>query len=556
MTVNGAFVDVRDIVGASTRPSLLGRAIYDIGNERWSDAVRSLEAARALQGAVRDKFRAWDARADLIERISVAQGVFRLTDRDRISKILGLQSPARAVPIIRRATDFDTQASDPHAEALLDILRLHQDKLATYTRALLLTARLAQRSEGPDTLFTAAGDEFDAFTEADGRSADRLRVQLAGEPWRANVADDGTLRLTMTGPDPINLARYSDCARLALALSHETELLLNDVRSDLQREFLPNTAAAPMPTPFVLDLRAPSTDNRTDLVRIPVDLGHSGVDNVVRVAALQCGVPDDWFVEDESSYSFDTSRVELLTEVVRASIRDAASSGAAAVVFPEIFIPARAVEEVRRLSEETGILVIGGVEMHRSPFGVVNRVLVIAPSGKSYEQRKQRPSVYEVRRNDFASDGQVRVVRASPIGTFAVSICSDYLEHDYLNVLQEGPHVPLLVVCSRNHHPDIYRFMAASDAYRQYAFVLVCNGFPDTEQSGASGRGTLVAGPIRDSPFVEPTEVRSVGTLPWPSPHDAPSLAVFDLNLAAIASRNLERQAHGFMRPPNFTRRR
>ena len=557
MTVNAVFVDVREIVGASKLPSPLGQAAraYEAGD--WEKADKPLRVVRELLSIGKHKLVTWERRQSLSELIAESIETFGQVDRDRIRALLGLNlERTRGVPLALRPTDYDPCLTAPHAEDMRRTLSRHIESLDAISGLALnlgISCQLGTYSvhNTKNQLFERPDQENDRHQLK--RSLDVVQSILAADDWRGTPVPNSR-RVELPDHGEFDLDKQADRRELTTIVGQRMTRTGNDVRSDLQLHFSPNTARPPMPAPFVIDLIPPVMEDELNLIVDRVDGGGGHASGSIRVAALRCGIAEDWYEADNSAYQFVSSKVDLLVQLLRQSIREAAANGANMLVLPEVFMPAAAVEVAERLAEEHSMVVVGGVEMHRDRHGVVNHALVILPEG-AHEQLKQRPSVYEVRQNEFAGDGKVRIFAGTSVGVFAVAICSDYLEHDLLHTLESEEHLDLLVVCSRNPNPGVFRHLAASDAYRHYAHVVVANAHPGSSDRLPSGEGTLAASPIRQNPFVDPVlEIRLGGEDDF-EPSGPPSLAIFELSLDAIAHRKNNRPDRGYLSPSHFARR-
>ncbi len=557
MTVNAVFVDIREVVGASTLPSPLGQAAraYQAGD--WHQAAKPIRVVRELLGIGKAKLATWDERQRLSGLIDETIETFAQVDRDRIRALLGLNlDRTRGVPLALRPTDYDPSVTAPYAEDLLGTLRRGVDSLDAISGLAMHLGTSLQLGalKGKDSasqLFELP--ELEEDRQRVERSLLSVRSILTGDVWRGTPVPDSS-RISLPGHGEFDLDEQVDRRDLVAIIASRLARTGDDVRADLKIHFSSNSARAPMPAPFVIDLAPPITANELNLATDRVDAGGGHVGGSIRVAALRCGIAEDWYEADNSAYQIVPAKVDILVQLLRQSIREAAANNASMLVLPEVFMPAAAIEIAKQLADEHSMVVVGGVEMHREPHGIVNHALVILPGGV-HEQRKQRPSVYEVRQNEFASDGTVRIFAGTPAGVFAVAICSDYLEHDLLHTLESEEHLDLVVVCSRNPNPDVFRYLAASDAYRHYTHVVIANACPATGGVPANGDGTLAASPLRDSPFVEPAQEVELGMRAEFEPSDPPSLSVFELSFDAIAHRKNNRPDRGFLSPSYFARR-
>jgi predicted amidohydrolase len=558
MTVNALFVDVRDIVGAATRPSLLGQAAHTIGRGDWTASEKSLSSVRALLSAARSKLDTWDEREQLSAIIDEAIATFGQVDRDRIRRLLGSSRERAYVPLIHRPTDFDVSVSTPHVVDLMKALRAHIQSLADVSAPVVSAVRALRLMASPPsdpeaTLFGAADDAARNAWDGELATAQRKTISaLVDGEWGGEAKAD-THVVVLAGLGEFDLDVMADLESLASAMSSRITDVAADVRSDLQREFTANVVGPPMPAPFVVDLTPPLARDVSALHVERVPTTRLRAEPHVTVAALCVGVPETWYEADgDSAYRVAASKVDLLVDVVRRSIRQAATVGADILVLPEVFIPAAAIDDLHTLATKHDLIVIGGVDMHRERAGVVNRAVVVLPDAR-HEQRKQRPSVYEIRDNEFAADGVVRVFGdAESASSFGVLVCSDFLEQDVIAALER---VGILFVCSRNPNPRVFEHMAIADSYRRYQYTVVVNAHPGGESEPATSEGTMAVGPKRDQPTISMQERVPLGRADEFAPHEAPSLALYELDLDAIAHRKNVRPDRGYLSPSHFARR-
>ena len=556
MTVNAVFVDIREIVGAATLPSPMGRAAHLIAQQDWPAAEKLIRLVRELLAAARGKFEVWDDRHALSRLIEEQTASFGQVDRDRIRALLGKSVERAYVPLIHRPTDFDVEMVAPHAAALVDSLRRQMNVIASATAPALqllvaLQMRPVRAGDGGDRLFELADEGGDDRVTEYNRTLDRALEALTHDDWRG-VTEPGTRATELPGQGRFNLEETDDLESLVSVVGQRLADLVVDVRRDLQRDFVANVVRPPMPAPFVVDLTPPFVASTEQLqVERVAGVGFRQGEEL-KVAALRCGIPEQWYVADDSAYQLIPERVDLLIDVLRRSAREAAAVDAQILVLPEVFIPASAIDEVQALAADLGITVVGGMEMHRDRGGIVNRALVALPNS-CYEQRKQRPSVYEVRSNEFSSDGVLRVFgEPGAAGSFAVMVCSDYLELDLVGAIDR---VGLLLVCSRNPNPAVFTHLAAADSYRRYAHVVISNAHPGGAGVAATGEGTVAVGPLRDDPFIQEALRKPLGLESEFSPNEPPSLSVYRLGLDAIAHRRNRRPDHGYLSPSHHSTR-
>jgi len=179
------------------------------------------------------------------------------------------------------------------------------------------------------------------------------------------------------------------------------------------------------------------------------------------------------------------------------------------------------------IASSNGVTVIGGFEGSWREGKLADEVFVAIPGEPIlYQQFKQSPSLEEQLPGSIYQDGRLRLFTNSPIGDFAVVVCSDFLETATLDAWSlAGPLPDILFVVARNAYPDLYRHFAVTDSFRLYCSVAVCNVRDDGGQ--ATSEGTFVVSPKKDSPVDFGAVVAVDGTyLKKITVHDIPFSAI------------------------------
>lgn len=345
---------------------------------------------------------------------------------------------------------------------------------------------------------------------------------------------------------------------LALVLSAALESV-DSLAASLRLSFRPNLGRAPMPKPYVVDLSGPhavenARGGRYQINRIPGDVRPTP--DVARVALLSCGVPETWY-SHTSHYTLDpaTGGGEALRDVLLDAISACAETSADVLICPEYFIPRAYSSEIVETARASGLTLIGGLEAWREADDrTVNEALVCLPRSAEATQRKQGPSVYELKSNRFASDGLLHVATDTVMGTTATVVCSDYLELDIVGDLARKSPSPIdvLVVCARNPKPAIFETLALADAVRLYSFVIVVNSCPSTGSAG-DGQGTMIAAPRHENGGRLELDSVELPPLKVGESHIAsPSLLVGELNLSLLRGREKRRVHRGWLPASNF----
>ena len=172
-------------------------------------------------------------------------------------------------------------------------------------------------------------------------------------------------------------------------------------------------------------------------------------------------------------------------------------------------------------------------------------------------QSKHRSSGYEP--VSLYSAKQHTVFRRTPIGTFAVIVCSDYLEVDILDSIRCcASELHLLVVCACNPHPDLFSHLGVADACRLYSYVAIANNCASSgDPASASAKGSVICEPIRDSHSMVRESGDTVALEGTSLAGMVPAIQLFPLNLEGLVQgiRNAKPE-HKFFPVPHCRRDR
>lgn len=181
----------------------------------------------------------------------------------------------------------------------------------------------------------------------------------------------------------------------------------------------------------------------------------------------------------DSGLRFKSEAARVQAERVRTEIEAAHKSGSSAIVFPELSIPLGMRAELRSLSEETGLLVIGGAEydeMHRN-------IGLIAADGCLVEQPKLVRSKYDL--SSLLVGEVLHVLSGTALGNISMLVCADQGSYRLMEALRHQ--VQVVVVVARNRAVETFASMSAGDSYRLNSYMLYAN-------AASSGR-SFVASP-------------------------------------------------------------
>lgn len=589
LTVNAVYVDLIDAACASGELGLvrasLERAVRPgiqnpEGNlmSTWRARQRELRNRVTYAIEARTKRDVWNRRRELDADLEHAIAQCDMLQRDRLRAAVARHRDGQA-PDGRQIDGVYLALSDAEDEtaggklAELDglqpivhdlvILGLH---LVDLLEPISSTDVAAQQTLSG---LEAEAPRTERVTQAWGRArrlvrerAEQLDLRVEGD-----VAATQGFDLDLGADEPPEAA-------VVLSLIDRCAEAIDRVYNEIASMFRPNAGKAPLPGPFVIDVLEHEQISAARERNFSVERAHGTIHptpNAATIALLHCATPARGFVGTSVNKRYVSAGVNAdvapwAANVARRAVRAAADANAVALVMPEVFLPESVVDEIHDLVRETRLTVISGVEYRTTPDGLPqNRAVVLLPGiQQPIWQLKQHPSVYESGPEQFHADERLVVVGATPLGVLGVVICSDYLEADLLWALARVPErLDTLVVCARNPQPQAFERLAAADAERLYAHVVIANAY---EKAGEmSGRGSVVMAPLRAS------REAPAGTLSMPyidatvhvpfevDPLDGqePFLAIHELDLAKIRSRDNQRSGDQTWLPaPRFARYR
>lgn len=598
MAVNGMFVDLQEILGAGRLPDLASRGFHNFFEGDPSQAGAAFNEALTMNAALAQKLRCWHEREALLGQLkaAISNPERDQLERDQLEAWLLRQTHGPSIPgKIRQAQYLRLDLSDGHCPQLLDLIERTDRKLAAALRIAHRICKVAAlaadvgRQEPPDQLFDLelAGPEADPEEERDLRAQQERGLDGAWAKLREAVlahaggisfvgGEEGNGVIVLDTPEGrrFELAKEigdeeardfaAELPPVLGALMARAQDVIDQARGQIFEAFTPNVATPPMPAPFVIDLTpddlSPS-DKRVRTFAIQCADGRQHIPNTAKLALLQAGMPDSAFSKVRKGHiGYDPDENEgarKAKEIALAAIEKAHDVGARFLAMPEVFLPRNAVNEVVRCSDEVGIGLIAGVEYPEWHGGPINEVLVHVPGWEEpLYQRKQGPSVEELKRTAFESTYELLFVRRTALGNIGVVVCSDFMELDLVwSLASFDDKLDAVIVCARNYRPEIFERIAIADSARLHSLVAVVNTWPSRKGDDElpSGRGTLVAQPNSAQPLLELEE----HPLPvdWEGQIEQPSIAVATLNIADIRDRDLERPgAHGYISPPRFAR--
>jgi predicted amidohydrolase len=616
LTVNAVFVDLKlALAPAGARPDHADAAIralrLDPAPSESTGLDRSLRAserasseALKLSAQVREKLRVWEDRQRLVTLLEAEIESLAGIDRSRMRRWLERQRSGErdgVPPWQRRYVAFNIQETDACTSWLKTLERCERTLTASMQVVRHAARMLDPAAPDVDSQLVALTQpvalfEVNAYAEAEAEAEtaaaepDLSEVDSIGshaETWQHLLerlrADASALGMSVVdGEDTLTL-QLPNAERLDLPIAQPDEPglrprldalvgyaanAIEGARELLGAQFAPNLAALPLPAPFEIDLTTPERGSaeraRSFTINPSLASGEPTPDSAT-IALLDCPMPEDEYTHAQPElYVYDPHKpgARIAKDLAFVALSHAREAGAQLVVMPEVFLPRGAVDELVETAQSMEIGLIAGIEYPQTPVGgAINEAIISLPTlSRPLRQRKQAPSVFEMRQANFDADGIIQIVRRTPFGTIGTIICSDFMELDHLWAMANRPHaIDLLVICARNRRPEVFHRLAIADAIRLHAYVAVANAHPEWTQEKAERErvpgllsGSIIAQPSGSKPFVE---TRCVALPPSAAGGPQARLLIGDLHIADVRARDRERAgARGFLPPPRFPR--
>jgi len=550
LTVNALFVDLQQILGHGRKPSLLSAAIEHLRRGEHDQVGKMLNEVRVALDAYEKKRRVWTERETLDEELTQLLDNLKPVERDDVRALVGkvrTENP-RTGKIWDSAyyelTTEDTAKIREHIEFLYN-------KVAA-VEAIVDVARAMLGIPLTNGLFDTEHDGWKELISVLGSVCDRLGASIYDTGDLVWTEGDGTqVNFPAAYPGKTDSKRLMACLSVKLS---KCERILYDAVAD---HFQPNVGIAPLPEPFKVDLteRSPVGVRRDGGVTVAKKLScQQSPTTIVRVAALECGMPLECYDGNRFRYINDERR-HFANELAMTATKVANQHGAAAIVFPEYFLPRDRIDEYKRLSSELQMTVVSGLEGTTTPETsplLVNEAIVFLPGRPPERQGKRRPSIYEP---PIYSDGELKVFEQSVIGNFAVVVCSDLRDLDVMTSLSScSTRMDILFVCSLNPNPAQFSFLAKADASRLYCHVMVANNLTkDGERERASAEGTSAFSPKRNAEEMSDTGSDPISLGMAKIGGVSPAIRLFELSLEEVA-RNRQKPANGYLPVPDSRR--
>lgn len=162
----------------------------------------------------------------------------------------------------------------------------------------------------------------------------------------------------------------------------------------------------------------------------------------------------DYTTIDHLFFLTDTAHIKQYINTIFTKAKQQAVD---VIVFPELSIPQHLINDIAKLNSDTQRVIIAGSHYYKSSNGYISRCPVII--GKHvYFTEKISPSPLE--KSPIADKGltpgeKILLFKNSPIGNFAILICSDYLQDKIKQKLIQY-NIDVLFVVAFQRQSDIY----------------------------------------------------------------------------------------------------
>jgi predicted amidohydrolase len=564
LTLNALFAELTFILGGENGPSFIWKCADFLAKGNFSGARGELNKIQRILVQFEKKEEVWAKRESLRNEFFSVLSTMKQLARDRVERIIlkskSSDRPAKYAPSYiwdEKLYKFDIM----DRPSIADRYRVVRE-VATLLRSSIRACRafclyiLESRQQQQSLIMD--DDEIQTVTWASVINELENAAKYLG--CVVQKSEDGGLRISAFSEEKAIVEVSSSGALkeesikiLATLYSEIVNLCSKKTYDLLCSYFKPNVAAPPMPRPFIIDLSSSEVSGQKSDSRIELEIVTPGTpvdppkDIVVAIAHFPV-------VQSLYSSQFrydDNPKVAELGSYAIRLIKLAASKGAKVVVFPEYAIPRSRITEIEKVSRENDIILIAGLEGQWLNSCLVNEAIVVLPcTEKVFFQRKQKPSGYEEDRIAFLGDGRMVLFRNTSIGSFAIIICSDYLEVDVHQAFTNANNHPdFIFIPAYNPYPDLFEHLAIGDAVRLYTNIVIANTY--CKESECSSLGSEVYVPRRSSPRVNGVLHRLVDV-----PDERYGVVTYTVSIDAIAGLHRRHPNTGFYSPPEAMRPR
>lgn len=208
----------------------------------------------------------------------------------------------------------------------------------------------------------------------------------------------------------------------------------------------------------------------------------------VRIMVCQITSDEDEWVQHQGLFFLRNPSV--IQDRIAVLLAHSRSATVDAIVFPELSVPVECLGYIQAWSQQNAVLVIAGSHYHETPAGAfISRCPVIV-NGQVHFVEKITPSPIEV--SPIAGEGLTSGTRTSifmntPIGNFAILICSDYLDDNFKRAILDSP-LDFLIVPAFQAQSDMYhsRMSIDCEGSEQGIYLIYANNICGTLGDGRS----------------------------------------------------------------------
>jgi hypothetical protein len=510
LTVNAVFADVRTLLVSK---SGLGRRSA-LAELRDPSVQSSSRAYKAVEGdvsvackAAREKFAVWNRAAEIVDVIEKACDAFsaKTRERDALKEILGTTANTIDGEPIEDSRYIELNTSRVSA------LEIHEQVLShvlTYAESVLAVVKSVVETgvaEPPDLLSgSRRAEDWKAFYDVLSKYSFNLGGTILENGKTIEfLSDNHTVLVKANEPS------HETVRDLFASLASVEEKLVQRI-IDI---FPPNVAKRRLPSIFRMTLPMEQAragkKSATSVVTEIVDL-NNGVFESFTIGCPNFGMPLGWYQEDIRRFN-ETGRLKAVELLASMLAKVKTTKCCRVLLLPEYFVPESMRAEISKFCEESGCIAIYGLEARnssREPGAVINEAIVDFSAYKAdlpAELRVQQgrsvvckcyPSKFEPK---LETQSAVSVFRQTPIGSFAVVICSDLLEHSVIDAIHRCP-TPMnaVFVVAMNPSPGVFEPLIRADAVRLHCPVIVASNCVSIEsRDKATAEGTGIAEPKR-----------------------------------------------------------
>lgn len=555
LTLNALFAELSFVIGGSNSPSAIWKATDYLAKAKFSNARHEFDDILRVLAQFDKKEKVWKDRVGLWGEFDASAKNARSLKRDRVMRIIQKTKShdmRTGYSWDRKLYEVDTREQAQLADRFSDIRHAYAlirraaragRKLAVYA---VKNNALQQQMMFDDHVEKEPNNWADVVTATlevvkdAGFVVNEARDKEIQAVSRKGIGEELFALNANQSPNTEELSTIA--AGVAVMITKVEE----DVYDILCESFKPNIAKSPMPKPFLIDLtpyEIHGTEANSDFALEVIIPGSSqDINKTTYIAMAHFAVPMDVYT---SQFRFsDQFNTKQHGETALKLIDLAKLKGAHAIVFPEYSLPRGKVDAIVEKAKEEDIIVVGGLEGRWTKKGLVNEAIIALPcTEKPYYQKKQKPSGYEEERYAFVSDGIFKLFKNTVIGSFAVVICSDYLEIDILQTLLDSHHHPDFVfIPAYNPYPDLFMHAAIADTVRMYTNIVIANTC--LQKDTCTSEGSIAAAPARSMEVLS----GDLYTLPDSDQH---GVSIVELSIDAIACRHRPKPAKGYFNPPD-----